>query len=1274
MNRAVRATATLSLLLLALQAHGQPLAPPEPATLRGESAQTRKRLIEIEQKMTVGKHADAADDLQRVLDESGDDLIFVEPNLARPARWVAHQLLAKLPGDVLKTYQDRVEQPAKKLLAQAKTTRDPRPLWQLLDRYFVSRPADEAILLLGDLLFERGEFRAAERTWRRLLPDAGADVTYPDSKADFALVRARVVLAAIFAGDATRAKEEFDYFKVKHATAAGTLAGKTGPLSETLKAFLDTPPKLAPEAATHSWPTYGGSHDRTGRAAGGIPRSWPAKASWEATLPVAKDDIRNPPARPPFGHPVILNGEVFVADATRVFGFDLLTGERTRAYNPNATPKSPTTCASLTASGEMLYARFGPSVVRAPEAVAGVPEESSLVCFMPQGNTLKQLWRLSPPEDAKVPTVWEGAPVVVGKRLWAVYAKFEAGRVTHVAVGYDPVEGNAESQRPAWVTELCDSAQAVSNDGRTRQELLTLAGRHLVFCSNNGAVVALDASTGQRAWGFRYPRARKAAAHSTNDPSPAVAFGGRVFVAPADGERVYGLDSHTGQLVWESGPTEGARIIGVARDRLVVSVTGPLRGLRALAFDSGSHRVADGGWVQFNGAGTLPYGQGFVTDDVIVWPSREGLYFADPDTGRPIDGRPNPWHAPFPNFLKNYFGHLVYADGVLVVVTATQVWGYRAEPNKIVPRPDSTPRERFDRLIANAEREFATDNRVEAKRLLCDVATSDLPAPLRAWAAARLIQWSPHVADRKMLPIPAPSALRPELMNEWLLGADGIPVTLETFLQQHLGRIPPAASVPLTTNENKPCVPGLSADSDFDRTLKLPSAVSPLRPLAGVSCRPKWLFAAGLRKVVAIPLDQSAESEHVAPDVFTHAASLRDGFVACGPNVVAVYGVAREPVWVFRVPATQRLPTGPLPLSVRAGDTPPVPCLSSFVLAGPWLFARIGEFHLIALDLEARRVVWVLGTTGRSGYEPLVFASTPRFGPHFAVSGKFVVAQLSDGRRWFIELETGRLTALPGLGEHTARVSWPHSPTEVGNHVALADGPGSVRFVQLNGHTKLARFIQFGGRVKWASDAEHTDGLAGDPPQVRAWGDSVLIAVRRNYGIEIECVNAADGKSVWTDGPAFADAFSIDLFAADADTDRAYIPAANKLLAFALRDGKTAWTADLPAAPGGWVVRAGKSCVIAYPAQAIPRVTTEVVFARLAKSFRAEPFVWRLPGLATTLYDAWVDRALPVLLFDPETGKRVGSYEIPARGPAVSAWFDADTAVFATGDRVVWLK
>src|SRR5262249_55972124 len=201
--------------------------------------------------------------------------------------------------------------------------------------------------------------------------------------------------------------------------------------------------------------------------------------------------------------------------------------------------------------------------------------ESALVCLsLKTEGKFTELWKLHPPEE-KLASAWEGAPLVSGRRLWAVYAKFEGGRIVHVAACYDPADTEKEPGRPAWTAELCDSP--LPAERRTRQELLTLAGRHLVFCSNSGAVVAVDATTGKRSWGFRYPRLRKAVNNPTGDPAPVVAFGGRVFVAPADGEHIYALDAETGRLVWESGTTEGARILGVSRNKLIVTVPGPLR-------------------------------------------------------------------------------------------------------------------------------------------------------------------------------------------------------------------------------------------------------------------------------------------------------------------------------------------------------------------------------------------------------------------------------------------------------------------------------------------------------------------------------------------------------------------------------------------------------------------------------------------------------------------------------------------------------------------------
>jgi hypothetical protein len=658
----------------------------------------------------------------------------------------------------------------------------------------------------------------------------------------------------------------------------------------------------------------------------------------------------------------------------------------------------------------------------------------------------------------------------------------------------------------------------------------------------------------------------------------------------------------------------------------------------------------------------LSFGHGLVTDDTILWPTRVGLYSLDPRTGFPNlkAGSPNPR----PNPAGTGFGHVVYADGVLVVATPTTVCGYRAESRKQEPLPDEPPQDWLDALAQAAERARAAGDPGRAAAILTGAAAGDLPAPLRAWAAARALQLAPP-ADAARLPPELRAALTPALLAEWVLPPDGVPVTLDAFLRRRTGQVPVPGSLPAAAPAAPPGVPGLTAEAEIDRTLLLPPAVAPLRPIPGAGGAPAHLFAAGPRTLVAVPVDGTAESGHAAADLFTHAADLGTGFVAAGPFAVAVYGAARDPLWVFRLPATDRLPDGPAPFRFRCGGEPSCPHLSSFALAGPWLFARAGEHHLIGLDLAARRVAWVLDSEGRAGYEPNLFPGAPRFGPHPVVWGEYLVVQRSDGRRWFVALRTGRPVALPALGDRTARAWWPHAPVGCGaGRLLLADGPG------------LVRLAQPGGRVKWAFEADRDEGLTGAPAQVWARGDLILVAVERNHGVEIERADAATGRSAWSGDAAFADAGRIDLTAADADAERAYVPVANKLLALALATGKTAWEADLPDArgPRGWVVRAGKTCVFVYPAEAIPAEPPGAVWDRLVRSFAREPFVWRLPGLAGTLYDSWVTRAVPVLLFDPETGKRLARYDIPARGPAVAAHFGADAAVIATGDRVVWIK
>jgi outer membrane protein assembly factor BamB len=842
-----------------------PAQPPDAAALRGESAQTRKRLAEAEAKVLGDKPADAIDELQRILDDSGDDLIGVGAKHFRPARWVAHGILAKLRGDALKAYQDRIDEPARKLLAAGKQSRNPRHLWALLDRYFVSRPSEEGLLLLGELLFERGDFRAAETTWRRLLPDS--DTPFPSPKTDPAAVWAKVILAAIYQGEHERAKAELAAFRQKHPAAKGVFAGKDGPFADTLQSLLDTPPVLA-EPIGRDWATLGGGPERSGRVGGQFPTHWPTRPTW-----------RHPHAGAlAYSHAVIADGRVYVPTGNKLCSYDLRTGRETGSAAAAA-------FGTLTAADGRIYARLG------PPAVNGTAD-TELACF---DRSLNKLWQLKPPATGEIqpPAAWEGAPVVAGRRMWALVARFEGGRVNHAVACYDPADADAAPDRPAWLTEVSDSPLSLVEGGRPRHELLTLAGRHVVFCSHAGVVVALDATTGRKAWAFRYPRAARRANEAARiaDPAPAVAFGGRVFVAPADADRVFALDAETGETLWESAPADGAQIVGVSRGRLIVTISGQVRGLRALSVLNGTQREPDG-WVQHDGGGLPTHGRGVASDDVIVWPTTAGVFFVRPDDGLPMRD-PLRTALAFPQ--SGRLGNVAAADGCMVIVTPNQILGYV---------PDSKV---FD---------------------LSDAALD--------------------------------GALEP--------------------------RADPAAKKPAAPHRNAGDVPSLTAEADIDREVRLPPSSFPLQPIRG-ALPPTHLFASAGSQLVKVGVTGGLAPPFHTDDALTHAADFPGGTVTAGPGAVAVYGVGVRPDWVFRVPHTH---------------------LSSFALAGSWLFARIGEHHLVALDLAAKRVAWVLGAHGRSRFEPVAALLPERIRPRRATLRRAAVGITNRNRS---RPERGRLDA-----------------------------------------------------------------------------------------------------------------------------------------------------------------------------------------------------------------------------------------------------------------------
>ena len=113
---------------------------------------------------------------------------------------------------------------------------------------------------------------------------------------------------------------------------------------------------------------------------------------------------------------MIVGGRAFVSDGSRVLAVGL--ADRRPApvrVPPGGDEPPPGPGVTLTAAGDRLFARLGPTVVR---PAGPKDEEAVLACFALRDGTnadaplAKELWRVKPPAgEGKSPASWEGTPL-----------------------------------------------------------------------------------------------------------------------------------------------------------------------------------------------------------------------------------------------------------------------------------------------------------------------------------------------------------------------------------------------------------------------------------------------------------------------------------------------------------------------------------------------------------------------------------------------------------------------------------------------------------------------------------------------------------------------------------------------------------------------------------------------------------------------------------------------------------------------------------------------
>jgi outer membrane protein assembly factor BamB/tetratricopeptide (TPR) repeat protein len=647
------------------------------------------------------------------------------------------------PG-LLRGYRDRVDPAAQKWLRQGTEERNLRLLRRVVDDSFCSRSAEAALEVLGDLTFERGDFEEAGHWWRLLAVPASEEkqrgssdkpkakpqkpvvkpldprssiLVFPDPQPErVARVRAKQIIARLFLGDREGVALEMKAFRAVHSRAAGELAGSRGNYADILDGVIKKAQDGSPDEDDFEI-TFGGRPSRNLVYPKALdPRIGALGYQWSTRLDTGEVDTTGPQgngtedrggSRSLAFYPVIAGNLVLWADARYVNAHELLTGRLVFRFDLLAEadrvasdlqhvdlhlPARRDLRYTLSVDGDRAYVRLGTQDL-GPKTTRGVnrrrfefadQSKTFLLCLNLKPDAKQRLeWLVglqALPKD--VPQRFEGAPVVRDGRVYIAVSHCEGTQTLSAIACYD-----ADKGRQLWRQDVCETQTGQVDslaERRFMHHLVTLAGPQVVYCSHSGAIVALDARTGKRAWAVRYASrgpTREDGEPSPRDLAPCVYAAGRVYVAPRDCDRLFCLDADTGHEIWSRDSIEIVHLLGVTRGRLIVTTP---QGIRAMNAVTGADNIGKTGWVQPADGKLRSFGRGLLAGGWVFWPTEDTAF---PLRALKIEDGEQDADAFDPHqFHRIKHGNLVYGNGCLVVASTQRLYVYVPEERYLTQR------------------------------------------------------------------------------------------------------------------------------------------------------------------------------------------------------------------------------------------------------------------------------------------------------------------------------------------------------------------------------------------------------------------------------------------------------------------------------------------------------------------------------------------------------------------------------------------------------------
>ncbi|MCD4727128.1 MAG: PQQ-binding-like beta-propeller repeat protein [Pirellulales bacterium] len=516
----------------------------------------RARLERVEALLADRQWDEAVDILRKLAETPDDGLIAVSERRFVGLRDWCQMRLAALPPEALKIYRDRIDSVARQWYEQGVAERNHRLLQQVVDRAFAGAYGDDALMALGEINLESGDFAAARWCWRRILPPekntaAGMAVKlppqqetdplspfYPDTDLDPAAVRARLVLTSILEGAedrkkgtgtfsrngpegaaqktylspfSSRARAELAQFARLHPDAQGRLGKRRGKFVDLLESLFVESATWPAAPSGPDWLTFAGNPRRNRVAA---PLSNVGSVAWRIPLSDGAG-VRAPRVSPlPPGegpgvralcfHPLSVGNLVLANNQRQILAVRLDDGTPAWGRSPAiyrselaGVTSRPTNSTNVFGTPRFTMTVFRNRLfARMGSPVLSSDEPGYLVCLDLAAEG-RLLWKIEPEEG----WAFEGSPLADALGVYVAMHRLGVRPRTLVACL------DADTGRIRWRRFVCGAetpAQGALSE--CSHNLLTLAEGTIYFNTNLGAVAALRTDDGRISWLSLYPR------------------------------------------------------------------------------------------------------------------------------------------------------------------------------------------------------------------------------------------------------------------------------------------------------------------------------------------------------------------------------------------------------------------------------------------------------------------------------------------------------------------------------------------------------------------------------------------------------------------------------------------------------------------------------------------------------------------------------------------------------------------------------------------------